>query len=690
MNQLGKETSPYLLQHQNNPVDWYPWGIEALERSKREQKPIFLSIGYSACHLCHVMEHESFENADIAAVMNEHFVNIKVDREERPDLDHIYMSAVQLMTGRGGWPMSVFLTPDLQPFYGGTYWPPHPKMGMPGFDQILLAVADAWHNRREHVAEQAGKLTEHITSLGKLQPGEDEPSLKSIEQAGLLLERNFDYHHGGFGGAPKFPHPMDLQLLLRLWKRHKQQSVLDIITKTLDKMAGGGMYDQLGGGFHRYSVDERWLVPHFEKMLYDNALLTAAYVEAYQVTCSEEYARIVRETCDYVLRDLTDHAGGFYSTEDADSEGEEGRFYVWTPAEITAVLGEETAVDFCYVYDVSEPGNFEGQNILNMPKSLEVCAKLRQKPFEQLRAEMHTARTKLLEAREKRVRPARDDKVLVAWNGLMIDALTRAAGALNEPSYLEAAIKAAEFILREMRTSQGRLLHTWRAGQAKFDAYLDDYAALANALVSLYEATFDERYIDEAAGLVEIMLKHFADNEAGGFFYTADDHEQLIARHKDLQDSSVPSGNALAATVLVRLGKLTGRSEYLAAAEKTFQTAASLIERAPTATGQMLLALDMYLGPTPEIVVLGNLKNSDTQTALRELRQKFIPNKVVALRPPQPGAAHQSSTLDALFAGKTPQTNEPTLYVCQNFTCQSPISGTVDIKETIERLTSIH
>jgi uncharacterized protein YyaL (SSP411 family) len=529
-NKLAAETSPYLLQHQNNPVDWHPWGPEALERSKREQKPIFLSIGYSACHWCHVMEHESFENAEIAAVMNEHFVNIKVDREERPDLDHIYMSAVQLMTGRGGWPMSVFLTPDLQPFYGGTYWPPFPRMGMPGFDQVLFAVADAWQNRREHVLEQAGKLTEHIASLGEAARGEHDLSLKSIQQAGLQLERSFDYHHGGFGGAPKFPHPMDLQLLLRLWKRHRQAGVLDMVTKTLDKMAGGGMYDQLGGGFHRYSVDERWLVPHFEKMLYDNALLTAAYVEAYQATGNEEYARVARETCDYVLRDLTDPAGGFYSTEDADSEGEEGKFYVWTPAEVAEVLGDEMAEDFCYAYDVSGPGNFEGQSILNMPKPLDVCAKVRNKLFEQFRAEMHTARTKLLEVREKRVRPGRDDKVLVAWNGLMIDALARAAGALGEPSYLDVAVKAAEFILREMRRADGRLLHTWRAGQAKFDAYLDDYAALANALVSLYEATFDERYIDEAVRLVETMLKHFADAEAGGFFYTADDHEQLIAR----------------------------------------------------------------------------------------------------------------------------------------------------------------
>ncbi len=503
--------------------------------------------------------------------------------------------------------MSVFLTPDLQPFYGGTYWPPSSRMGMPGFDQVLQAVADAWANRRAQAIEHAGELTRHVAAMSTPAQSEHELSHKMIDQAGAHLEMSFDHAHGGFGGAPKFPHPMDLQVMLRLWKRHRHDRLLEMVTKTLEKMAAGGIYDHLGGGFHRYSVDERWLVPHFEKMLYDNALLINAYVEGFLATGNAEFARVARETCDYVLRDMTDPAGGFYSTEDADSEGEEGKFYVWTPQEIAAVLGEQAAADFCYVYDVSEPGNFEGHNILNLPKSIEVCAKVRHRDPEELRAELTAARVKLLEVRNRRVRPGRDDKVLVAWNGLMIDALARAAGALDEPQYLDAAMKAAGFILKEMRRPDGRLLHTWRAGKAKVDAYLDDYAALANALVSLYEATFNEQYIDDAVRLVEIMLAHFADRESGGFFYTADDQEQLIARHKDVQDGSVPSGNALAATVLVRLGKLTGRMEYLQAAEKTFRMASMLLERAPTAAGQMLLALDMYLGPTPEIVLLGNL-----------------------------------------------------------------------------------
>ncbi len=480
----------------------------------------------------------------------------------------------------------------------------------------------------QQAIEHAAELTEHISQSSALPQSERELSHGLIDNAGAALERSFDHRHGGFGGAPKFPHPMDLQVLLRLWFRAgatgsasvsqrltstgtasgtqqstgkasgtRNQQFLDMVATTLDKMAAGGIYDQLGGGFHRYSVDERWLVPHFEKMLYDNALLTSAYVEALQATGNADYARVARETCDYVLRDLTDAAGGFYSTEDADSEGEEGKFYVWTPQEIEAVLGQDATEIFCYVYDVSGPGNFEGHNILNLPKSIAACAQLRQRDVNELRAELAAGATKLLEVRGHRVRPGRDDKVIVAWNGLMIDALAKAAGALDEPKYLTAAMKAADFILQNMRRPDGRLLHTWRAGQAKFDAYLDDYASLANALVSLYEATFDERYIDEAVRLVETMLTHFADATGGGFFYTADDHEQLIARHKDLQDSSVPSGNALAATVLVRLGKLTGRNAYLEAAEKTFRMASALLERARRPPGRCCWRSTCFLAP---------------------------------------------------------------------------------------------
>ncbi len=748
MNRLAYETSPYLLQHQNNPVDWYPWGPEALARAKAEDKPIFLSIGYSACHWCHVMEHESFEHDPIAALMNQHFVNIKVDREERPDIDAIYMNAVQLLTGRGGWPMSMFLTPSLQPFYGGTYYPPTNKQGMPGFDQVLLAVADAWHNRRDQALAQAAELTKHLQSSGA--PAglgtNEQLTEKLLFAASAALERNFDPRHGGFGGAPKFPHPMDIRLLLRIWKRmnskspapksqassltppasspqppapslqpqasHPQPlasslaaSVLQMATHTLDKMAAGGMFDQLGGGFHRYSVDERWLVPHFEKMLYDNALLIMAYLEGYLASGNADFSRVVRETADYILRDMTDPAGGFYSTEDADSEGHEGTFYVWTPEQIEQLLGSERATVFCYVYDVSDSGNFEGENILNLPKSIEQCAKLRGLDPDQLREHLAEDRAKLFAARESRIRPGRDDKVLVAWNGLMIDALSQAANVLDEPRYLQAATASADFILTHMRRPDGRLLHTWRAGQAKLDAFLDDYACLINGLVSLYEAGFDERYIEAAVELAGQMITHFGDAAGDGFFFTADDHEQLISRQKDIQDSATPSGNSMAATALVRLGKLTGRGEYVDAALGAMRSAVGLMQKHPTAAGQMLLALDMYLGPTPEIVILGELDSAATQKILQSLRQQFVPNKVVAFRSRNDQTdATRSAALDPMFAGRTqplvtgltpqassrnPQSSllaEPTVFICENFVCQAPVAGVEAVLAAWQRL----
>jgi uncharacterized protein YyaL (SSP411 family) len=670
-NRLAQESSPYLLQHRNNPVDWYPWGDEALQRARDEQRPIFLSIGYSACHWCHVMEHESFENPEIARQLNEAFVCIKVDREERPDLDQIYMNAVQIITGHGGWPMSVFLTPELKPFFGGTYWPPQARMGMPGFDQVIQAVSEAWRERREQAEAGAAQLTERLQQIGAA--GEaGELSADLLATAADALERAADRTHGGFGRAPKFPHSMDLQVLLRVWRREKRDELLDLVKLTLDKMARGGIYDHLGGGFARYSVDARWLVPHFEKMLYDNALLTLAYLDGYAATGDEYYAQVARETLDYVLRDMTDEQGGFYSTEDADSEGEEGKFYVWTPEEIEAVLGPEAAATFNRVYDVTPSGNFEGRNILNLPRPIAQEAKLLGRDEADLAAELADSRRKLFEAREQRVHPGKDDKVLVAWNGLMIDALARAAGALDEPRYLAAARAAADFLLAQVRREDGRLLHTWRHGKAKLDAYLDDYAAMVNSLVSVYEASFDERYIDRAVELADQMLAHFRDPQ-GGFFFTASDHEQLIARAKDFQDGSVPGGNALAATGLLRLGKLTGRGDYLDAAVETLRAAAPLIEQAPTAAGQTLLALDMHLGPAPEIVLLGDPARDDTAAALAALRRRFLPSKVVALR--APGEAPRSAALDPLFAGKAPEGAEPTVFVCENFACQTPVSG---------------
>ena len=689
-NRLAEETSPYLLQHKDNPVDWYPWCEEALERARSEDRPIFLSIGYSACHWCHVMEHESFEDDTIASELNDKFVCIKVDREERPDLDSIYMTAVQLMTGRGGWPMSVFLTPDLQPFFGGTYWPPRARQGMPGFEQVIAAVQDAWMNRRDQAVDQAHRLTERIRQIGMASRTDE----FLLANAGMLvdsatkLERTFDFTHGGFGSAPKFPHAMNLDQLLRVWHRSGRDGVLDMVRLNLDKMAAGGIYDHLAGGFARYSVDQRWLVPHFEKMLYDNALLTGIYSEAYRATKDGNYAQVVEQTIEYVLNYMTDELGGFHSAEDADSEGVEGKFYVWDPEEIADLLGAELAEKFCYVYDVTPEGNFEGHSILNLPKTIEQCAQLRGWDHSELKEELAAARKLLLATRDKRVRPGKDDKVLVSWNAMMIDSMARAAAVLDRTEFLDAAVKAAEFIWENMRRDDGRLLHCWRNGQAKFDAYLDDYACLANAYVTLYEVTFEEAYIDRAMQLVDTIRNQFHDPDGRGFFYTATDHESLIARQKDFHDSSVPSGNGLAATVFVRLGKLCGRADLIADARDILDAAAEVMSASPMASGQLHIALDMVIGPLPEIVLLGDTAESGTKEALSQFWKSYVPNRVLACRP-QSESDNGSRFLDAIFVGRTPLYGSPTVFVCQKFTCESPVSGKAAAIEKWKHLTAM-
>ncbi|NLF71037.1 MAG: thioredoxin domain-containing protein [Candidatus Anammoximicrobium sp.] len=672
-NRLALETSPYLLQHKDNAVDWYPWGSDALTRARAEQKPIFLSIGYAACHWCHVMEHESFDNPEIAAFLNARFICIKVDREERPDLDQIYMTAVQVMTRHGGWPMSVFLTPDLQPFYGGTYWPPYARMGMPGFIQVIQAVDELWRTRRSEAVQQAAQLTQFLQQSGVPEADDVVVGPPLFQEAVGQLAREFDAVHGGFGSKPKFPHAMALQFLLRMWRRTGRDGLLQMVQRNLDKMAHGGIYDHLGGGFARYSVDERWLVPHFEKMLYDNALLAATYLDAYLATGRATYRRVARETLDYVLNYLTDAAGGFHSSEDADSEGEEGKFYVWTPAEIHQRLGRERGARFCDVYDVTEAGNFEGRSILNLPRTIQEYAQLTGRDPDDLQAELDDSRRRLLAARDRRVRPGKDDKVLLSWNALMIEPLARAAAAFDEPRYEDAAVRAAEFILREMQRPDGRLLHTWRGGQAKLAAYLDDYAFLIQALVTLYETQFDERWMEAAVRLADLVLDHFADPQQAGFFYTADDHEQLIARTKDFYESSVPSGNAVAAAALLRLGKLCGRSDYLQAAHGTVTAAAGLMRRAPSAVGQMLAAAEMLLGPLPEIAIVGDPSRGDTAAVLSDLRRRYLPNRTLACR--VPGHEGDSGPLAALFQGKSLCGPEPTVYVCENFACQAPVTG---------------
>lgn len=682
-NRLAKETSPYLLQHQNNPVDWFPWGEEAFAEAKRLDRPVFLSVGYSACHWCHVMEHESFESEEIAKKLNDGFISIKVDREERPDVDQIYMTAVQAITGRGGWPMSVFLTHDRRPFYGGTYWPPKARANMPGFDQVLDAVQDAWKNRRDGLTEQADQLTEHLRQSASVAgpTGAIELTTKLVVGAESTIFRQFDAVNGGFGGAPKFPHPMDLRVLLRIWRRSGRAESLNMVTLTLDKMAGGGIYDHLGGGFHRYSVDARWLVPHFEKMLYDNALLVPVYLEAYQATGRESYARTARETLDYVLREMTGADGGFYSTQDADSEGEEGKFYVWSLKEVESLLGE-AAKSFAYCYDVTEQGNFEGHNILNLPKTFEQCAKVLGRDESELAAELALSRAKLFDVRKARVHPGLDDKVLVSWNGLMIAAMAHGSAVLGDPRYLQAAQKSADFILAKMRRPDGRLLHTYRNGQAKHDGYLDDYACLTEALIALYEIDGQARWIDEATKLADVMLARFADADKGGFFYTADDHEELIARTKDVFDNATPSGNGMATTALVRLAKLTGNEKYADAAARGLRAVGDLFDRAPTAVGQSLLALDTHLGPTQELVLTA--ANPEERTKVfADLHRRYWPNKVVAQLPGIGASPH----LKALTAGKQAAAGDATtLFVCENFACQAPAKGIAAVTAEFDKL----
>jgi uncharacterized protein YyaL (SSP411 family) len=673
-NRLAGETSPYLLQHAHNPVKWYPWGPDALERARADDRPIFLSIGYSACHWCHVMERESFEDPEIAALMNALYVNIKVDREERPDLDQIYMAAVQAFNdGHGGWPMSVFLTPDLKPFYGGTYFPPRDARGMPGFPRVLRELEKAWRERRDEVDRIAQGMTERLQASAQAVAPQGVLSERLLDQAVRSLARSFDPRDGGFGSAPKFPHPMDLKLLLRQHARTGDEHALHMVRHTLDKMARGGIYDHLGGGFARYSTDARWLVPHFEKMLYDNALLAGVYLEAFQATGDHEYARVVRETLDYILGRMTSPEGGIYATEDADSEGVEGKYYVWTLAELNAVLGADRAKTFAYVYDVTEAGNWEGENILNLPKSIAQAAKMLGHDLEELRHALDEDRARLLAVREGRVPPGKDTKVLTSWNGLMIGPLAEAARILGEDRYLEAARHAAGFLLDRMRTGDGRLLHSYKDGQAKFNGYLDDYANLIDGLTRLFEVSGESRWIESALDLCRVMIAEFADSESGGFFYTGTSHEPLIARQRDAFDNATPSGNAMAATALLRLAALTGREDLAAAGRKTLESVQYVMEQAPMAAGQSLVALDFLLAPAWEFAVVAGSDPEEYRGVLALLWSRFLPHKVVAAAPVPPAA--ELIALVPLLADRSGRESRTTTYICERFTCREPVLG---------------
>jgi uncharacterized protein YyaL (SSP411 family) len=683
-NRLIHETSPYLRQHAQNPVDWYPWGAEALAAAKKLDRPIFLSIGYSACHWCHVMEHESFENEAIARLMNAHFVCIKVDREERPDLDQIYMNAVQLMTRRGGWPMSVFLTPHLKPFFGGTYWPPESRMGMPGFRDILLKVHEAWVNRRGELDHSAEELTAAVREMAASSGDRSRLDESLLRRAMQRLISIADRRQGGFGGAPKFPHSVDLRLLLRCHKRFGDPDALAVSRLTLDKMASGGIYDHLGGGFHRYSTDERWLAPHFEKMLYDNALLVPAYLEAFQATGEADYARVARETLDYVLREMTQPDGGFYSTQDADSEGEEGKFFVWSQEEIDSLLGPDDARLFNYCYDVTPEGNWEGNTILNRPKTHVQAAKVLGVDEPNLADVLARCRKRLFEARSKRVAPGRDDKVLVSWNGMMISAFAGGAQVLGDERYAKAARDAADFVLRMMRTSEGALLHSYKDGQARFNAYLDDYAWLVDGLTDLYQATFEPRFLVEAVTLAEKMIALFYDEKDQGFFYTSSDHEQLIARNKEAQDGSTPSGNSMAAWALLRLGRLCGRSDFEKTAVSTLEFLSSILSQSPTAASQALLALDFLLGPTREVAIVDGSRPEETADVLATLHRRFLPNKIVVRKAASVGDDQLPATLAPLLAGKVSRGGSATIYICDHGTCGLPVVGVKGLETALQ------
>ena len=678
-NQLAGETSPYLLQHAHNPVHWYPWGPTALARARSEDRPIFLSIGYSACHWCHVMERESFENESIAKLMNEHFVNVKVDREERPDLDEIYMKAVQSMTGSGGWPMSVFLTPDLEPFYGGTYFPPRSAHGRPGFPEVLTAIARAWREDRENVANQGRRMAKRIAEEGTWSTLADlDPQI--LDRSFAALQQSHDPEWGGFGSAPKFPHALDIRILLRHFLRTRNPVALRMATTTLDRMAEGGIRDHLGGGFHRYSTDERWLIPHFEKMLYDTALLVPAYLEAHLATGSEAYARVARECVDWVLREMTTPEGGFASSQDADSEGEEGRFFVWTPEELAGVLGPKRGARAAAWYGVTEEGNFEhGKSALWRHEPPEKVAEaLRCDPGE-LASEMEAARAELWKAREKRVHPGTDDKVLASWNGLMISALAQCHQILGEERALEAARRAARFLLGTMRRADGRLRATSRAGRAHLDAYLDDHAFLIQALIDLYESDFDERWLREALALEAIVAERFADREKGGWYTTADDHETLIARLKNPHDGALPSGNGVQALNLLRLAELTGRGELAQRAERAIRSLGAMVNHYPSAFSQLLLAVDFLAAGPREIVIAGAPSGDAARALLATVRRTFLPQRVVASARPEADAG-----LVPLVEGKEAGPTGARAYVCRNYACREPVETPEDLGRALK------
>jgi len=679
-NRLLQETSPYLLQHAYNPVDWYPWGEEALERAKKEDKPIFLSVGYSACHWCHVMAHESFEDSEVAKMMNEHYVNIKVDREERPDLDDIYQRVCQLATGTGGWPLSVFLTAEQKPFYVGTYFPKEGgRYNMPGFKTILLQLATAYKSKKHEIEAASGEFMGALTQTAKdIASGTSEKAnleRSVLDEAAMGLLQMGDPIYGGFGQAPKFPNPSNLMFLLRYYDISGMNRFKDFVAFTADKMAAGGIHDQLGGGFARYATDQKWLVPHFEKMLYDNALLAELYSELYQITKAEKYLQITRKTLDFVIREMTHHEGGFFSAQDADSEGEEGKFYVWHKKEIASILGDPVATDiFCEHYGVTEGGNFEGHNILNVRVPMENVGLRYGKTPVQAAHMIAEASTKLFEAREKRVRPGRDEKILTSWNGLMISGFAKGYSITGDGKYLRAARNAVNFIETKVATGDGRLQRTFKDGQSKLNAYLDDYAFYVSSLIDLFAVESKQEYLETAIKYTDFMLGHFWDDKEGSLFFTSYDHEKLIVRTKNFYDLAIPSGNSVAAANLLKLYHYTQNNGYLEHAQKIMKAGARPAAENPFGFGQMLNAIYLYVKKPVEVTVI-----TDGNSGMAEwLNKQFIPDGINAVV-----SASELTSLQKYAYFKGREGNGGTAFVCRNFTCSRPIKSKQELEKQL-------
>jgi uncharacterized protein YyaL (SSP411 family) len=683
-NRLIHEASPYLLQHAHNPVDWYPWGDDAFAKAKQENKPIFLSIGYSTCHWCHVMAHESFENERIAKILNEHFISIKVDREELPGVDAVYMDFVQKTTGSGGWPLSVFLTPDAKPFYGGTYFPPVDSYGRPGFGTLLMSIEDAWRNRRDKILKSSEQimlaLQEKVLTHGELTLTED--ALKNTFDA---LGRAYDSQYGGFGKAPKFPQPSMLSFLLVYSHRTKNKDALEMVGNTLEKMASGGIYDHLGGGFHRYSVDQQWLVPHFEKMLYDQALITRAYIQAFQITKNAAYQQTVKEVFAYVLRDMTSPEGGFYSAEDADSEGHEGIFYVWTPKQIDKLLNRKEEKLIKAYYGVTAAGNFErGSSILNTTVPLGQVAEKSGIDAGAAEAILKTAKQKLFNARQKRIHPHRDEKIIAGWNGLMISSLAYGGAVFDEPRYVQAAQRSADFVMAKLYET-GRLRRYYANGKVHEYAVLDDYAYLIQGLIDLYQADFDPKWLEISVDLAGQMIELFSDKETGGLYLTGKDAQGLIVRTRPGYDGAVPSGNSVAATTLIRLAELTGQKKWLTHAEKILTHYQQDIKSRGTSLAQMLVAVDLWLGPRSEIVIAGGIQSTQTQKILKSIHGEFFPRTAVLVRDPETNA-EELDQIAAIVKAHDPIKGKVTVYLCEDFVCKAPMTEYVEFQKAIKEL----